>query len=75
MAHSSICEQCHVDSRRRKLNTDLFDLLGELTVAVSVTLQLFATVFTIEPVPAERQDPVFQSEDIHILRMRKISQL
>jgi len=51
----------------------LFDLLVELIIAMCVILQLFATAFTIDSVPPERQDPVFQSEDIHILRMMKKS--
>lgn len=48
-------------------------LFGELIIAVCVILQLFATLFTMKLVPSERQDPVFQSEDIHILRMMKKS--
>jgi len=34
---------------------------------------LFATTFIIEEVPVERQDALFRSEDIHILRMMKKS--
>jgi len=49
----------------------LFGLVSSSFLHVS--LQLFATVFAIEPVLPERQDPVFQSEDIHILRMTRKS--
>jgi len=51
----------------------LIHRFSKLIIVLLVWLQLFATVFTIEAVPSERQDPVFRSEDIHILRMMRKS--